>query len=140
MDWHIAGDVTYSTRQYLSPLNSAPLVRAPVAVANAELGITDKERGLSATVWVKNIADKRYLEDAIDVSSFGDYALFYNPRGRSVSHFPTSTEPVVLAGSEFSTSVYRGARRRASRSLRHRRHAVAYTGDEHATAFHRAGG
>lgn len=79
VDWHISGDVTYSTKQYLSPLNSAPLMRAEYAIANAELGLVERDRGLSATVWVKNIADKRYLEDGIDVSSFGDYALFYNP-------------------------------------------------------------
>lgn len=79
VDWHIAGDITYSTQQYLSPLNREPLKRNGNAIMNAELGLVDKDSGLSATVWAKNIAGKRYLVDAIDVSSFGNYALFYNP-------------------------------------------------------------
>lgn len=89
IDWHLSADITYSTKQYLSPLNRAPLVRSQNAMINAEIGLTDDDRGLSASLWVKNLTDKRILQDAIDVSSFGNFGLFYNaPRtfGLSLSY------------------------------------------------------
>jgi iron complex outermembrane receptor protein len=74
----ISADVAYQSKMFLSPTNTAPLMRSGYAIANAEVGLTDEQSGLSFTLFVKNLSDKRYLQDAIDVSSFGSFGLFYN--------------------------------------------------------------
>ena len=44
---------------------------------NARLPIANRN-GVSLTAWVKNLTDRRYLQDSYDISSFGAYGLIYN--------------------------------------------------------------
>lgn len=86
---HISGDVNYQSKMFFSPTNTSPLFRGAYTIANAEIGISDNQSGLSATIFVKNLTEKRFVQDVIDVSSFGNFGLFYNePRtiGATISY------------------------------------------------------
>jgi iron complex outermembrane receptor protein len=79
-------DLTYQSSMFLSPTNRAPQVRDAHTVVNAEVGLRDRTSGLSATLFVKNLFAKRFVQDMFDVSSFGSFAIFYNePRTGGVT-------------------------------------------------------
>jgi iron complex outermembrane receptor protein len=79
-------DFTYQAESFLSPTNTAPLVRDAHTLVNGEIGISDSKTGLRATVFVKNVFDERFVQDMFDVSSFGSFAIFYNePRTAGIT-------------------------------------------------------
>jgi iron complex outermembrane recepter protein len=79
-DWsaHIGSDISYQSKIFFSPTNVSPLVRTAYALVNAEIGADHQSNGFGLSVFVKNLTDHRYLQDVSDVSSFGNYLLFYN--------------------------------------------------------------
>lgn len=95
-DWSVATDWqaraalngSYQSRIFFGPTNEAPLTRSPVGTLDAEIGLASTS-GVDVSLWVRNLTDRRFLQDVIDVSSLGSFGLFYNePRtfGLTVSY------------------------------------------------------
>lgn len=75
---HIGADASYQTKVFFSTTNTSPLVRGAYGLLNAQIGVDDSKTGIGALLFVKNLTQKSYLQDVIDISSFGSYGFFYN--------------------------------------------------------------
>jgi len=65
INYSYQSDIVFDdTLQPNEPLSGLPLTQDAYAVANANIGLIDKERGWTATFWVTNLLDKAYLIDA----------------------------------------------------------------------------
>lgn len=78
-DWRARAAVngTYQSRLFFGPTNTAPLTRSPLGMLDAQIG-AGRDDGIDISLWVRNLTNRRYLQDVIDVSSLGAFGLFYN--------------------------------------------------------------
>jgi iron complex outermembrane recepter protein len=74
-------DGSYRSRIFFETANASRLSQAGYALVNARLGFRLLEERLDLSVFANNLTDRRYLVDAIDLSSFGlDQLNYGEPR------------------------------------------------------------
>lgn len=81
-DWkgRVGADFSYQSKVYFSALNTAPMVSASHGEINLNAGVAHSS-GIDLSMFVRNVADKRYLTDMNDLSSLGFYfPVFNEPR------------------------------------------------------------
>jgi iron complex outermembrane receptor protein len=70
-EFAFAADAKYQSKQYFSVNNDPILSQDAYTLANARLSWTSSSRHVTATAWVRNLADEDYLAGAFDLASFG---------------------------------------------------------------------
>jgi iron complex outermembrane receptor protein len=74
----IGVDGSYQTKTFLDPSNEADLVSPAHGLVNAHLEIAGASDRITTTVWVKNLADRRYIQDGFDFSALSGVDYIYN--------------------------------------------------------------
>ncbi|MFV3077002.1 TonB-dependent receptor [Niveispirillum fermenti] len=78
-DWtgRLGADFSYQSKVNFSATNQAPMVGDRHGEVNLHVGMAHSS-GIDFTLFVRNVADKRYLTDMNDLSSLGFYFPVYN--------------------------------------------------------------
>lgn len=78
-DWtgRVGADFSYQSKVNFSATNQAPMVGDRHGEVNLHVGMAHSS-GIDFTLFVRNVADKRYLTDMNDLSSLGFYFPVYN--------------------------------------------------------------
>lgn len=78
-DWtgRVGADFSYQSKVNFSATNQAPMVGDRHGEVNLHVGMAHSS-GVDFTLFVRNVADKRYLTDMNDLSSLGFYFPVYN--------------------------------------------------------------
>jgi iron complex outermembrane receptor protein len=90
-DWQVAhigaaeltlhSDANYNGKQYLALPNEEAIAQGAYALVNARLSLKSDSDRWEAGIWARNLGDKFYLTNAVDVQGFGfDYRHRGTPR------------------------------------------------------------
>lgn len=86
-DWtgRIGADFSYQSKVYFSAINAEPMAAGRHGEINLNAGFAHRD-GIDVSLFVRNIANKRYRADMNDLSSLGFYFPVYNePRTYGVT-------------------------------------------------------
>ncbi len=74
-------DMNYNSKQYLALPNEAAISQGGYSLLNGRLSVHSADDTWDVGVWGRNITDKFYLTNAVDVQGFGfDYRHVGTPR------------------------------------------------------------
>jgi iron complex outermembrane recepter protein len=74
-------DMNYNSKQYLALPNEDAISQGGYSLLDGRLSVQSADDKWDVGVWGRNIADKFYLTNAVDVQSFGsDYRHVGTPR------------------------------------------------------------